>query len=274
MRSVNLHHRPAEKGKTQNWRNLEMTKLKNWLKKEAKETRILLKCIPAPVFTLFVISIVAMNLLANKLIVNESWIALDAGILCSWIAFLAMDIMVRRFGPKASTKIAVVGLFFNLIVAAVFALAALIPGDWALNDYATATSWWVIGASTAAFLVSAIANNLMYWIIRRAFKKNPEGVGAHIMSSWVSTALGQFIDNLTFALIFTLPFNASIGVSITVGGLFGFAAAGAVVELICEVIFTPVGWRISERWRRQGIGIEYLIATQQIKGEVAWEGNS
>ena len=55
-----------------------MTKLKNWLKKEAKETRILLKCIPAPVLTLFVISIVAMNLLANKLIVNESWIALDA----------------------------------------------------------------------------------------------------------------------------------------------------------------------------------------------------
>mgnify|MGYP003297093859 CR=1 FL=1 len=41
-------------------------KFKSYLKKEFEETRALLKCIPAVVVTLFVVSVISMNILANK----------------------------------------------------------------------------------------------------------------------------------------------------------------------------------------------------------------
>ena len=43
-----------------------MNKIKNWIKREIFETKILLRSIPAIVVTLFVVSVICMNLLANK----------------------------------------------------------------------------------------------------------------------------------------------------------------------------------------------------------------
>ena len=57
-----------------------------WLKKEKDETALLLRCIPATVVSLFVVSVICMNLLANKTLVQTSWIALDGGILISWLS--------------------------------------------------------------------------------------------------------------------------------------------------------------------------------------------
>ena len=57
-----------------------MQKLNAWLKKEKEETVILLRCIPSTVVSLFVVSVVCMNLLANKTLLQLDWIALDGGI--------------------------------------------------------------------------------------------------------------------------------------------------------------------------------------------------
>ena len=74
-----------------------------WLRDEYKITIILLRSIPASVVALFVISVIAMNILANKTLIQEEWIAIDGGILISWLSFLSMDVVVKHFGPKAST---------------------------------------------------------------------------------------------------------------------------------------------------------------------------
>jgi uncharacterized PurR-regulated membrane protein YhhQ (DUF165 family) len=235
-----------------------MRKITQKIRRSIRETGLLLKSIPAATLTIFVVSVVVMNLLASKIILNESWIAMDAGIVCSWIAFLAMDMIVKRFGPKASAKVAIIAMLFNVGVAALFALAALVPGEWTLNDYATATSWWVIGASTTAFIVSAIADAFIHWMVLKAFKRRKESFKAHAASSYVSTMVGQFIDNLVFGLIFTFPFSATIGAPVTIGALIMFALVGAVVELLCQVIFSPLGFKIAERWRKQRIGQEYI----------------
>lgn len=47
-------------------------KLKNWIKKEFNDYKVLLRSIPSPVVMLFVLSIVCMNLLANKLLVDPA----------------------------------------------------------------------------------------------------------------------------------------------------------------------------------------------------------
>ena len=55
------------------------------LRKELTELKVLLRSIPAPTLTMFVLSVVLMNLFANKGLVALDWIALDAGVLVSWL---------------------------------------------------------------------------------------------------------------------------------------------------------------------------------------------
>ena len=65
--------------------------MKTNLKTQWKEFVLLTRSIPAVVVALFIVSIIAMNLLANKSInMPVSWLALDAGILLSWVSFLTM----------------------------------------------------------------------------------------------------------------------------------------------------------------------------------------
>ena len=78
-----------------------MKKETNLLKKSYIKMKILLRSIPATTVTLFVVSVVCMNLLANKTLLQLDWIALDGGILISWLSFMCMDIITRHFGPKA-----------------------------------------------------------------------------------------------------------------------------------------------------------------------------
>ena len=59
------------------------TKLKSWFKKDWNETKTLFRCLPALPFAVLCAALIAMNILANKTIVNETWIALDAGICVS-----------------------------------------------------------------------------------------------------------------------------------------------------------------------------------------------
>ena len=67
---------------------IRRTSIKKSLKIEWAETVSLLRCIPATVVSLFVVSVICMNLLANKTLVQTPWIALDGGILISWLSFL------------------------------------------------------------------------------------------------------------------------------------------------------------------------------------------
>ncbi len=72
--------------------------------KKVSEFFRLIDTLPPLVFSLMVLSVVAMNLLANKSIdTGLTWLALDCGILFSWLCFLAMDIMTHCYGPKAAT---------------------------------------------------------------------------------------------------------------------------------------------------------------------------
>ena len=53
------------------------------------EINLLIKSVPTILFTILVLSIFLMNLLANKNInLPFEWLALDAGMLISWISFL------------------------------------------------------------------------------------------------------------------------------------------------------------------------------------------
>ena len=213
-----------------------------WLKEEYEATRILFRCIPSAVVSLFVVSVVCMNLLANKTLVQTHWIALDGGVLISWLSFLCMDIITKYFGPRASNKVALLASAINVLTCTVFYIASIIPST--ANDYTALNemlggTWFILLGSTVAFLISACINNFLNWSIGKAFSKNPESKLAYATSTYVSTCIGQFMDNLIFSVI-VFVFFAPIywnGFHWTVLQCVMCALTGAVAELVMEVLF-------------------------------------
>lgn len=238
------------------------------IKKEFQEFIILLKSVPAVLFALFILSIFAMNLLANKSInIPVGWMALDCGIIVSWLAFLTMDMLTKHFGPKAATEISIFALIINLFMCLLFWVSSIIPGVWgesftyegsenivngALNGTFGGT-WYVLLGSSVAFITSALVNNTINFGIGKMFKKRPDGFGAYVCRSYVSTAIGQFVDNLVFALIVSLNFfDWSITQCLTC------AATGMIAELLLELVFARVGFIVCRKWKRDGVGQQYF----------------
>lgn len=252
-----------------------MKKIKSFF----QEFYLLLKSVPPLMMALFIVSVVGMNLLANKSIVNLSWLCLDAGILLSWLAFLTMDVITKRFGPKAGIMISVVGLLTNLLFALVFFVAAIIPGFWGESyvegsqdiinialDNTFKGTWYILLGSSVAFIVSAVVNCLLNFVIGKAFKKNPNGFLAFSLRAYVSTMVGQFVDNFLFALIVShVFFGWSMLQCVTC------ALTGMVAELLFEIIFSPIGYFSLKRMERENRGQEYLDFINNKKGEMADE---
>ena len=71
--------------------------------------------VPGVLTALFCVSVVIMNLLANKIVFETDWIAADGGILVSWVAFLSMDIVTKAFGKRAATTLSFFALLFWLL---------------------------------------------------------------------------------------------------------------------------------------------------------------
>ncbi|MBE6949194.1 MAG: VUT family protein [Ruminococcaceae bacterium] len=239
------------------------SKLAAWIKREREETAILLRCIPATVVSLFVVSVICMNLLANKTLLQTEWIALDGGILISWLSFMCMDIITKYFGPKASNKIAILASAINVLTCLIFYIASIIPSNavdyTALNGILGGT-WFILLGSTIAFLASAVINNCLNWTIGKAFRNNPDGKLAYAAQTYISTFIGQFMDNFIFSIIVFVGFAPIFwdGFHWTVLQCAVCALTGAVAELIMEIIFSPFGYRIVTKWKKHNVGQEYL----------------
>ena len=224
------------------------------MRERLAEVRRLLDTVPPVILTLLVLSVVGMNLLANKSVsTGVEWLALDCGILLSWLCFLSLDVLTHCFGPRAATVASMVALLLNLLMAAVFFVASRVPGVWgesfvetggeAINlalDNTFGGTWFVILGSSIAFAVSAVLNNLLNWSIGQ--RVGADGFGAFALRSYVSTFAAQFADNITFALIVSRTFFGWTPVQCVT-----CAITGALLELLFEVLFSPVGYRISRR---------------------------
>ena len=235
---------------------------------------LLLKSVPCPLVVCFVMSVFCMNLLANKSIsLPVGWLALDCGIVVSWFAFLVMDMITKHFGPKAATQLSVLAVACNLFFCLLFFLGSLIPGVWgesfvpgseaAINgalDRTFGGTWYVVLGSTVAFLVSSIVNNFSNWGIGRLVRRRPDAWLAYMLRSYGSTALGQFCDNIIFALMVSHVFFGW-----TMLQCVTCALTGMLVELICEVLFSPLGYLACRRWQAHGVGAEYLAAEAEKK---------
>lgn len=212
--------------------------------------------VPSVVLTILVLTIVSMNLLANKELFRAEWVALDCGFVLSWIPFLIMDCLCKIYGGKTAAVVSIFGIVINLLFFGVFHLIALTPGMWGeyyttglteVNDALNATiggSTWIVLGSALAMAVSSVVNSatnigiarLLSWCkVTASFKE-------FALRSWVSTALSQVVDNFVFALVVSIPL---FGWNLTQAFLCSITAAA--FELICEMLFSPIAYKIIGR---------------------------
>lgn len=244
----------------------------NKIKYEIKAFKILLRSIPAVTVTLFVVSVICMNLLANKTLVQLDFFALDGGILISWLSFMCMDIITKHFGPRASNRISILAAAINLLSCVIFYVASIIPSnaaDYSEFDRIFGGSRFILLGSTIAFLLSAILNNSLNYLIGKLFKNNPDGRLSYAVSTYVSTFVGQFFDNFVFSLLVFVVMAPHFwdGFHWTIPQAATCSLTGAVVELVMEIIFSPIGYKITKKWRSEQVGREYLEFISSKKGK-------
>lgn len=240
-----------------------MSKIGNWFKEEYQDLKILLRSIPSLTVTLFILSVVCANLMANKELVSFKFVALDCGFVFSWIMFLCMDVICKRYGPKASIKVSLLALLVNLFVCGCFYLLSLAPGMWGefyateseeVNRALNATfggAWYVVLGSGLAFITSSIVNAILNYAIGKILKS--DGFGAFAIRSYFSTIIAQFIDNLVFATVVSKIFFGWTWTQVLI-----CSAIGAVCELLCEVFFSGIGYKVVKSWEKENVGQAYF----------------
>lgn len=236
----------------------------NKIKESINNYALLLRSVPSLVMTLFVVSVVLMNLLANKEIgLNLDWLALDCGFTVSWLSFLCMDMLTKRFGPKAAIQLSLTAMAVNLFVCGILFVISLVPGNWGEyynyeNDIVNQTlnstiggTWYVVLGSACAFAASAILNAILNHTIGKMCKKN--NFVSYALRSYISTGLAQFLDNFIFAMMVSHVFFGW-----TMTQVITCSITGCVAELLCEVVFSPIGYRVCKKWEHWGVGSAYI----------------
>ncbi len=247
-----------------------MKKLFNFFRSELEDYKVLLRNIPSLTVAFFIMSVVCANLLANKELVSYKYLALDCGFTFSWIMFLCMDVICKRWGTKASIKVSFLALFVNLCLTLIFALLSKAPGMWGefyatenpeVNRALNATfggSWYVVLGSALASITSSVVNSVLNGAIGRIQKGN--GFLAFAARSYISTAVGQFVDNFIFATVVSKIFFGWSWTQVVI-----CSAVGAFFELLCEVIFSGLGYKIVRQWEKENVGKDYFEYKASLK---------
>lgn len=239
----------------------------NTLKKELEDYKILLRNVPSMVISVFILSVVCMNLLASRELYRSDYFCINSGLALSWISFLCMDCICKRFGAKASVKISLMAILINIISTVIFKLLCMTPGHWAayysapdatVGEFMNAAidstfsgAWYVVVGSATAMLLSSIVNSVLNRIIGRAVDHG--GYNGFAARSLISTCIAQWVDNFVFSALVSHVFFGWNWTQVII-----CSTTSMVIELVLEAIFSPFGYRVSKSWEKNHVGQKYL----------------
>lgn len=231
------------------------------IKSVVEDYKVLLRNVPATVTVVFVLGTVLMNLAASKIIFNFHGVAGTGGLILSFLPFLCMDVVTKHFGARAAIMLNILSALGNLFSVIFLAIVAAIPTatPYPEFNYIFGSVWFICLSSTVAFIISGVANSLIHSALGKLFVKNPDGKLAFFFRSYVSTFIGQFIDNFLFMYGVYVIFGPAIwGIDpLPVWTCVGTGILGGVMELLVEVVFSPLGYITCRRWKAEGVGEEY-----------------
>lgn len=239
-----------------------------WFHRILRDYAVLIYSMPPFVLSLFFVSVIMMNFFSNKEWFSTQYCAFDCGYSVSWISFLCMDMICKRYGGKAAMRVSIVALLLNFCFALLLFLLSRAPGHWnvyydfmsspeiartvdsSINTMIGGT-WYVVFGSALAMFVSSFVNGVANNFVARHLKK--DNYVNFAIRSFSSTMLAQIVDNLIFASVVGHIFFGWTYVQVMVCSL-----AAAVLELLFEMLFSPLGYAICRKWDEMGIGKAYL----------------
>lgn len=226
------------------------------------EYKVLLRSVPAFVTSFFILATVLMNLAASKIVFNAWNVAVTGGFLLSWVPFLCMDAVCKRFGARAAILLNILSALGNVFAVIFLAIVAAIPtpgSDYTAFNATFGCVWFIVLCSTVAFVLSGVINSLLNAAIGKMFKKNPDGKLAFFTRAYISTFVGQALDNFIFmAGVYCVFAPIYWNMSLPILTCVGTAILGGFFELVVEIVFSPIGYMSSKKWAEEGIGQEYI----------------
>lgn len=233
---------------------------KRWVKKEYTITKTLFRAIPSLMVAIFCVMVVVMNLMASKIILKLDWIAINGGLLVSWVPFLIMDIVTKHFGAGSANRLSLLGIIINALCALIFYVISIIGVNESF-DAVFNTNWFILLGSTFAFILSALVNNFSNEAIGKLFKNNPNGKLAYTTRTYISTFFAQLVDNLAFVIptymlfapIFWGPEAKWSFLQCLICSLVAM-----LLEFLLEVIFSPLGYYLLNKWKKEEVGKDYF----------------
>ena len=239
----------------------------NAVKKVAEDYKLLLRNVPSLMIAVLILSVVLMNLLAGKELYRSDYFCLNTGLALSWISFLCMDCICKRFGAGAAAGISVLAIVINMICAVLFGLLMMTPGKWAafysasdpeigemINAGIDATfsgAWYIVLGSSVAMLASSIVNALLNQAVGRRTDKG--GYRGFASRSLISTFIAQFVDNFVFSAMVSHVFFGWTWTQVIICSF-----TSMLIEFAFEAIFSPLGYRISRKWEEEQVGQKYV----------------
>lgn len=189
-------------------------------------------------FGIYCAGIIIQNILATKNI-DITIFTVTTGILVSPLVFIIQDIQTEIFGYKKAKKMIILGYLMNFIAIMLYTFSISIPSSSTyINQEAFTT---ILGttpriaiASFIAYMIGALINSKVMEKLKNKHEKNL------FFRAISSTVVGQFIDNMLFAVI------AFIGILPT-QAIISMIVGGTLFEIIYEIIFYPITKKLIQK---------------------------
>lgn len=189
-------------------------------------------------FGIYCAGIIIQNILATKNI-DITIFTVTTGILVSPLVFIIQDIQTEVFGYKKAKKMIILGYLMNFIAIMLYSFSILLPSSSTYTNQEAFTT--ILGttpriaiASFIAYMIGALINSKVMENLKIKHEKNL------FFRAISSTVVGQFIDNMLFAVI------AFIGILPT-QAIISMIVGGTLFEIIYEVIFYPITKKLIQK---------------------------
>lgn len=202
---------------------------------------------------LFVSCLVISNILANQTLQVWYW-SVDAGTLLFPITYVLSDVFSEVYGYRWSRRVAWMATAMN----ALFAVLVFISIKWPHPEWFDAThfnlalgsSFRIILASLASYLIGDYVNDNVFRAMRRNIPKN--SMGGFRSRALVSSICGQIVDSSIFvvtAFLFTIPAEEIIPMIMV----------NVVAKIGYEIIILPATFRITRKVKNMEAEFKHFL---------------
>lgn len=211
----------------------------------------------AIIMSLYCVFTVVQNLFEMKTLGTEAFAFGGGGVMLSWATFMLMDICTEVYGKDDTVKVYTIAGLVNLLIVVLSQIVIAIPGVYPEQNAAFAQIFSngprTALASFGAFWLGNFVNMHIMVKMKNAVKDD-RAKFAFFGRAVISTALGQFVDNMVFA---TLAF-APIGISafemtwrdIFTSSIFGVFSETVIESCMVPFITIPVSNKLKEAFAK------------------------